>query len=557
MVREIIHLQVGQCGNQIGNIFWNTTCEEHHLDATGDFEPNKDVKATHSVKRRPRKKTNEDLDAKEQPESSTNPNPSTSALSAHDEMLLDKIGVYYQNPSHLKYTPRAVLVDLEPGTLDKIKANRIGSIFKPDNFVMGASGCSNNWAKGRFTEGLEVIDEILDIVRRESESCDCVQAYQLTHSLGGGTGSGLGTLILNRIRDTYFDKITAAFSVYPSPDTSDVVVEPYNAVLAVNELIECADQSYTLDNQALVRILTDSNVSTSASTGFGQYNELISYVMSGVTASLRFPGQLNGDLRKMSVNLVPFPRLHFFVVSQAPLLSADKASNYTKLTTQQLTAAVLDSKSYYVNVDSENGKFLTSSVIYRGAKEDISTFEVDKEIAGVPYQAKYYGQFAPWIPNNFKYSLINVPTMGFDSNTQKVVNIPMSATFVANHTAIKDAFAVFLKKFKSLYRKKAFLHWYYDEGMDEDNFEESSKHIADLITEYQDKTDVVVDLDNPDGVELEQMSDEEEEDEDAVLARYRDDGDGDGGGDEDEEFDPDEFQPPGDDDDDEDGDPWD
>ena len=69
--------------------------------------------------------------------------------------------------------------------------------------------------------------------------------------------------------------------------------------------------------------------------------------------------------------------------------------------------------------------------------------------------------------NNFKYSLINVASTGYDSNTNSVVRIPMTATFVANHTAIKDAFSVFMKKFKALYKKQAFIHWYYDEGMDE------------------------------------------------------------------------------------------
>eukprot|EP01084_Bolivina_argentea_P309000 534442_1 len=207
MVREIIHVQVGQCGNQIGNIFWNTTTEEHHLDENGKFQKNKSITVTHKNK----DNKNPD-DSKTEEDSKTNPNASTSTLSPYDEILLDKIGVYFECASDklLRYTPRAVLVDLEPGTLDKIKSHRIGNLFKPDNFVMGASGCSNNWAKGRFTEGLEVIDEILDIVRKESEACDCVQAYQLTHSLGGGTGSGLGTLILNRIRDEYFDRITAA-----------------------------------------------------------------------------------------------------------------------------------------------------------------------------------------------------------------------------------------------------------------------------------------------------------------------------------------------------------
>ena len=157
MVREIIHIQVGQCGNQIGNIFWNTTCEEHHLNETGIFEKNKDFTTTHKVKMT-NDKDDDDKEAKKE-EEETNPNPSKKELTAYDEILLDKIGVYYECASDklLRYSPRAVLVDLEPGTLDRIKANRIGAIFKPDNFVMGASGCANNWAKGRFTEGIMMI----------------------------------------------------------------------------------------------------------------------------------------------------------------------------------------------------------------------------------------------------------------------------------------------------------------------------------------------------------------------------------------------------------------
>ena len=280
--------------------------------------------------------------------------------------------------------------------------------------------------------------------------------------------------------------------------------------------------------------------------------------MSGITSSLRFPGQLNGDLRKMGVNLVPFPRLHFFVVSQAPLLTENKSSDYTKLSIQELTSNTLDHKSYYVNIDPEDGKFLTASILYRGAKDDISTFEVDKEIAGVKYQSKYYGQFAPWIPNNFKYSLINVPSKGFDSTSNKNVNIPMSATFVSNHTAIKNCFDSFLKKFKKLYQKKAFLHWYFEEGMDEENFEEASMKISDLITEYQERGNVEIDLDNLDGDYQPPEDDEEDYDEDAILAKYinndnnDDDNGGGGGGYEYNENDEEEFAPPGGDDDEDD-----
>lgn len=85
------------------------------------------------------------------------------------------------------------------------------------NFKTGQSGAGNNWAKGHYTEGAELVDSVLDVVRRETEGCDCVQGFQLTHSLGGGTGAGMGTLLISKIREEYPDRIMTSFSVVPSP----------------------------------------------------------------------------------------------------------------------------------------------------------------------------------------------------------------------------------------------------------------------------------------------------------------------------------------------------
>ena len=52
-----------------------------------------------------------------------------------------------------KFVPRAILVDLEPGTMDSVRSGPYGGIFRPDNFVFGQSGAGNNWAKGHYTEG--------------------------------------------------------------------------------------------------------------------------------------------------------------------------------------------------------------------------------------------------------------------------------------------------------------------------------------------------------------------------------------------------------------------
>jgi len=466
MVREIIHVQVGQCGNQIGNVFWTTMGKEHRLEENGKFAG--------------------------KPEEADN------------QSRLDKIDVYYQEAGTMRFVPRACLVDLEPGIMDVIKASPMGALFKPDNMCFGASGAGNNWAKGHYTEGAELIDEATDIIRRETESCDCPQGFQLTQSIGGGTGSGMGTLLLLKIRDNYPDRITATFSVYPSPKVSDVVVEPYNATLSIHQLLENSDETFVIDNEALFSI--SHNVLKQKEPRYSDLNWVISMVMSGITASLRFSGKLNGDLRKMGVNLVPFPRLHFFLLAQSPLFAPGQGDK-VKLTVQELTDQMWSSRNFLSNVKSEDGKYLTASCGYRGA---MSTNEVDDEIAKI--QQKMSDDFVTWIPNNIKSSIIEIPPEGSD----------FSATFVANTTAIKGVFQRISAQFAKMYKRKAFLHWYKGEGMDEMEFQEADKNVRDLITEYQDKQDAVVDL------EADADGDSAEEDEE-------DAGDEEAGGDEEEE----------------------
>jgi tubulin beta len=71
----------------------------------------------------------------------------------------------------------------------------------------------------------------------------------------------------------------------------------------------------------------------------------------------------------------------------------------------------------------------------------------------------------------------------------------MSGTFVANTTALKGIFQRIATQFAKMYKRKAFLHWYSGEGMDEMEFQESDQNVRDLVTEYQDKQDAVVDAD--------------------------------------------------------------
>ena len=131
--------------------------------------------------------------------------------------------------------------------------------------------------------------------------------------IGGGTGSGFGTLVLEKLKDTYPDRINASWSIYPTQKVSDIVIEPYNSILTIAHLLTDTDCTFVTDNEALFKI--SHNILKNTDPNFAELNWILSLVMGGCTASLRFPGILNCDLRKMAVNLIPFPRLHFFLLA--------------------------------------------------------------------------------------------------------------------------------------------------------------------------------------------------------------------------------------------------
>uniref|UniRef100_L7N1A7 Tubulin beta chain n=1 Tax=Myotis lucifugus TaxID=59463 RepID=L7N1A7_MYOLU len=348
-MREIVHIQAGQCGNQIGAKFWEVISDEHGIDPTGTYHGDSDLQ-------------------------------------------LDRISVYYNEATGGKYVPRAILVDLEPGTMDSVRSGPFGQIFRPDNFVFGQSGAGNNWAKGHYTEGAELVDSVLDVVRKEAESCDCLQGFQLTHSLGGGTGSGMRSLL-------------------------------------ISSTLTCAS---------------------------------------------------------VAGNMVPFPRLHFFMPG-FPLTSRG-SQQYRALTVPELTQQVFDAKNMMAACDPRHGRYLTVAAVFRGR---MSMKEVDEQMLNV--QNKNSSYFVEWIPNNVKTAVCDIPPRG-----------KMAVTFIGNSTAIQELFKRISEQFTAMFRRKAFLHWYTGEGMDEMEFTEAESNMNDLVSEYQQYQDATAEEEEDFGEEAEE-----------------------------------------------------
>merc|ERR1712053_36504 len=306
---------------------------------------------------------------------------------------------------------------------------------------------------------------------------------------------GMGTLLISKVREEYPDRIMETFSVIPSPKVSDTVVEPYNAVLSFHQLVENSDSCYLLDNEALYDICFRTLKLTTPT--YGDLNHLVSAALSGTTCGLRFPGQLNCDLRKMAVNLVPFPRLHFYMTGFAPLTSRG-SQQYRALTVPELTQQMFDAKNMMCASDPRHGRYLTASAMFRGR---MSTKEVDEQMLNV--QNKNSSYFVEWIPNNIKSSVCDVAP----------ANLKMAVTFLGNSTSIMEMFKRVIEQFTLMFRRKAFLHWYTGEGMDEMEFTEAESNLNDLVSEYQQYQDAGID-DDDEGDEDDEDDDEDEDEDD-------------------------------------------
>merc|ERR1712176_458883 len=255
--------------------------------------------------------------------------------------------------------------------------------------------------------------------------------FVVNHSVGGGTGSGLGALMLERIAVDYRKKSKLGFEVYPSPTISTCVVEPYNALLATHWLLDHTEVSVVLDNEAIYEIC-QRNLDIRRPS-YDDLNRLITKTISSMTASLRFGGELNVDLNEFQTNLVPFPRLHFMISSMAPVFTPKKMETAAKNDVRSISESCFNPRNFFTKIadfESEEDKYMAISINYRGnvkakeATESIQWLRSNKKVT-----------FVEWVPTGFKIGLNAVPAAhlgGEDETALFERNVVMNA----NNTVI-------------------------------------------------------------------------------------------------------------------------
>lgn len=197
---------------------------------------------------------------------------------------------------------------------------------------------------------------------------------------------------------------------------------------------------------------------------------------------------MNVDLNEFQTNLVPYPRIHFPLVAYAPILSAAKAGHEAN-SVQEMTFACFEPRSQLVKCDENStGKYMATCLLYRG---DVVPKEAHAAVARV--KTKKAVNFVDWCPTGFKIGICFQPPKQVPNGD--LANVSRALCMLSNTTAIKDAWVALSNKFDLMYSKRAFVHWYVGEGMEEGEFSEAREDLAALERDYEEVAE-----DSPEGL---------------------------------------------------------
>jgi len=440
MPREIITLQVGQCGNQIGMEFWKQLCAEHGISAEGMLEDF----ATDGT---------------------------------------DRKDVFFYQADDEHYIPRSVLLDLEPRVIDTIMQSPFAKLYNQENIYTSkdGGGAGNNWAHG-FGQAEKLHEDLFDIIDREADGSDSLEGFVLCHSIAGGTGSGMGSYMLERINDRYPKKLIQTYSVFPQQeDISDVVVQPYNSILTMKRLTQNADCVVVLDNTALNRIAADRLHIPNPT--FSQVNQLVSTIMATSTTTLRYPGYMNNDLIGLIASLIPTSRLHFLMTGYTPLTTDQKTTSIRKTTVLDVMRRLLQHKNMMVATPRDRKRNHCYISILNIIQGEVDPTQVHKSLQRI--RERKLAEFIPWGPASIQVALSRKSP--YVQTAHRV-----SGLMLANHTSISSVFERNCRLFDKLRKREAFLEQYKKIDNFKDNLlgelDDARNVVQELIDEYHAAT---------------------------------------------------------------------
>lgn len=430
-MKEIISICVGQAGVQIAGSCFELFCLEHDIKCNGSKET-----------------------------LCTDPDKSSQAL--------------FMETESNRFVPRAVFVDTEPSSISNLQKSSPDLYFS-EQFISSNEDSSNIYIRG-YSLGIHLRNTIQDRIRILSENCDKLKGFIFFHSLNGGTGSGLGNLLLESLTSNYSKSFVFTNTIFPSPNISSNNIEAYNAALGIHGLLEFSSVSVIYDNEAIYNVCNEKLCIEMPE--YKNINRIIAQNVSSLTGPMRFYNDYDMNIVDVQNHLMPYPRLHFVVSSYAPFVQSEKAYR-NEFSVTDITNYACEASSLLASCDLRQGKYAYNFAMYKG---DIVLDDI--KIASSIIKAKPTMKFVEWCPNGTKFSINFKPPLCIPGGD--MAKVPRSVCMASNNSAIKDIVYRVSQKCRLMYSKKAFTHWFYSEGLNDDSFNEAFEDIHALQLDYQE-----------------------------------------------------------------------
>lgn len=372
------------------------------------------------------------------------------------------------------YVPRSVSVDLEPSALDALRHGPLADVVHPEFLVNGKEDAANNFARGYYTVGKEMMDVVSDRIRKLVENCDSVQGFMVNHSLGGGTGSGMGALVLERIAVDYRKQSKIGCEVLAGdPFGRKNPCNSYNELLGTQKLVDLTDTSLLFDNKQMGAMCQKQ---LKIKPSYEHVNSLIARVIAGTTSQWRFDHEVDFDLNEFHANMVPFPRLHFLTCSVPGFkISGSNSVRDSADNAVQPGNMTLD----FPKFDPVEDKYLSMTFLCRGG---VSSRDANMAVKWLQQSEKI--NFVEWVPSGASVVLLDKPqpkAEGICLETEED-----SVSMIGNNVAVSRVITRNCINYDKLYSQRAYVSHYVNEGMEEGEFGEAREDLGFLEKDYLD-----------------------------------------------------------------------
>ncbi|OMJ85859.1 hypothetical protein SteCoe_12699 [Stentor coeruleus] len=431
-MKELISIHVGQAGINIGEACLEQFTYEHGITQSGTFEPQDNL---------------------------------SSSNSCHT--------MFHESESG-SFNARSLFFDLDQDKINHIKKGSYKSLLSSENFVLGKESSSDIFSRARCIAGHSILNECLEATRKQVEKCDSLEGFIFYHSVGGGTGGGLGTLLCEHFSIDYNGKYKLSNAVFPSPDISPSCVEPINSMLCISYMIENNDLTICYDNKALYRILYEELYQECPI--YEDINRLIAFNVANVTRSMRFGGENNCSFREIKSKLVPYPMLLFLTSSYSPWTPKEKAYYYN-YSVKDITCQAFNPNSFMTSCDIRQSKLIACSLNYSG---NINYTDANNALSYMNLESPF-----KFVENESKKLSVNInPHTSIVNPYSGLAKTSISLSTLCNSTGISSIISLVSNKFMSLYSKRAYVHWFVGEGMESGEFRYKYENLRALERDY-------------------------------------------------------------------------